>query len=208
MIIDLTRTDQATQPAPPESVAGYDSRDGKFFVKLPNKIDGVKEIAIEAYSIQGIQNEGLDPLQPYLIVQFDQFRKYMDEVVVGRGDKRGDRSSAVENGFPLPINSAPYTHRNFDTPRSKVWFQSDEGIRTLSDLTVVVRGPDNELPLFSRLVLYCVVVVDTDAPRRSYLPMVAYGLDDERPMAKEMRATAGAEYPANRLQRIGGLFQY
>lgn len=159
-------------------------RGGDFTLPLPAPIRGLQRVAVEAYSVDGVVNSNYQPLQQYLMVQFDGLRRVDDEVYVARNDASAAvRRSRIENGMPLPINGAPYCHRNYEHPATRMWFESDNkgGVHTVEALRVRVRGPNDEKPQFERLVLYLYCETDTDAPVRSQLPVIMNGANTENP---------------------------
>lgn len=183
---DSLQADAAVKAAyAAEIAAGSTTRqllDGDAVITLPAQINGVKNVVVDGYTIEGIPNFGCIPLQPYLLVSFDTLtHRNNDDVIVGRAG--GNAKSQNESGMPLPIHSAPYTYRVYDQPSTREWFRAQEknGKAIIDTLKIKVRGPDGETPLFSRLVLYLRSAVDSTFGPYSHLPVIAHGIDTENP---------------------------
>jgi len=187
LVIDLRRTADPTNAiTPTASVANYATEPGVFDVKLPSPLRNVRRVAIEGYTAAGIQLISADnaaPTQPYLAVIFDNMRAYDDELPVARCDRTqplADRDQpSTEKGFALPIEEGPWFHRHLDLAVSRLLFHGDERTTHIEHLKVRVRGPNNEVPLFSRLTLFLRVEIDADAPVHSAVPSVMAGVNSE-----------------------------
>lgn len=154
----------------------------------------VVAISLDAYTLY----EDLDtlnfpdqPRSPYVMVKFDKFRPFFDDVVCARATSMkapfsAQKPSSVEEGIPLPITNVKFTHHTFSDPTSRYWFRLEggdgPGVRQLDHLRVRVTGQYGEPTGVRRVVLFLNVCTNEEEfPNKDYESLLRSGVATENP---------------------------